>query len=473
MQLTTRDIIERAHELADLVNSEFANNYRENIKLLNETYQSVYQKLINRGDKSFLKAITSPRIDNLADFPDGAIAIILPRDFYQLYAVQHGKGRYPIPRRSKNQDPKALAYDLINDELVIYDGARLANLTIEYYPQPCTLYLNRPEEPIEIIPPHGNASDLRDVRFNHSLLAVGAGDPAELYAIIIQDLANPEKNRTRNVSITSQDFKLFIESPDFFSLIQGSRISFCSFEQLKTPITYNNAIRLVGTTEPGALQGTWFYDYEQEGDEAVGALWQFVPGYQQPVKVRDNIRLPYSFASSSSVGFITPDLGILVPCDQSVPGVEATKWLCYYKDNEVIPLYPIVGELGNIFYQLDNQLFYADATGLKINSENCLFPGKQIIAVNNLSFDSGRGLILRDAYGDYYNASPFPDSILNFPQSFYYTYLAYSLAVAYAIKQGKEAGGLISQLESQEATFYDTIERDDNAPIRIANVYRR
>ena len=52
------DIIKRATQLADIENSDFI-SFSEKIALLNEAYQTIYQKGINKGNNSFVRYINT------------------------------------------------------------------------------------------------------------------------------------------------------------------------------------------------------------------------------------------------------------------------------------------------------------------------------------------------------------------------------------------------------------------------------
>ena len=56
IKYTTKDIVNRATQLADLENSDFI-SWNENINLLNESWQKIYQQLIDNGDKTFIKEL--------------------------------------------------------------------------------------------------------------------------------------------------------------------------------------------------------------------------------------------------------------------------------------------------------------------------------------------------------------------------------------------------------------------------------
>lgn len=57
MQYTASEIIERAKNLADCGNTDFLSE-KEATQYINDAYNFVYQKLIDRGDNYFVKIIT-------------------------------------------------------------------------------------------------------------------------------------------------------------------------------------------------------------------------------------------------------------------------------------------------------------------------------------------------------------------------------------------------------------------------------
>ena len=123
------DIVKRAEQLADLENSDFI-SFSEKIALLNEAYQVLYQKGINKDVNAFVKYInTRDRV------------IQLPRDFYQLKAITmgHDKDIKVVLRRPANQSFNVLSYDIINNTLQINGETMGQNICVEYFPTPSTL----------------------------------------------------------------------------------------------------------------------------------------------------------------------------------------------------------------------------------------------------------------------------------------------------------------------------------------------
>ena len=74
MIYTISDIIKSAKQIADIENSDFI-SWNENIRLVNEAWTAVHQKLINKGDMTFVD-----EMDIGKEQP-------LPENFYQLLSV--------------------------------------------------------------------------------------------------------------------------------------------------------------------------------------------------------------------------------------------------------------------------------------------------------------------------------------------------------------------------------------------------
>ena len=123
------DIITRATQLADIENSDFI-SFAEKIALLNEAYQTIYQKGINKGNNSFVRYINTTNK-----------VIQLPPDFYQLKAVtlSHNKDVKVVMRRPANESFNILSYDIINNTLQINGETMGGTICVEYFPTPVTL----------------------------------------------------------------------------------------------------------------------------------------------------------------------------------------------------------------------------------------------------------------------------------------------------------------------------------------------
>ena len=134
------DIIKRATQLADIENSDFI-SFSEKIALLNEAYQTIYQKGINKGNNSFVRYINTTNK-----------VIQLPPDFYQLKAVtlSHNKDVKVIMRRPANESFNILSYDIINNTLQINGETMGGTICVEYFPTPVTLTFPNVDKQLEL-----------------------------------------------------------------------------------------------------------------------------------------------------------------------------------------------------------------------------------------------------------------------------------------------------------------------------------
>ena len=120
-----KDLIEQAQMLADLQNSDFI-SWKENIMFLDNAWTDLYQQIINHGDKAFLETF---------DFEGDRCE--LPCDFYQLHYICYNDGftKRPINRKSKTSTNEGPYYDIVGNEIVIYNKMNsLKNIEVQYYP---------------------------------------------------------------------------------------------------------------------------------------------------------------------------------------------------------------------------------------------------------------------------------------------------------------------------------------------------
>ena len=129
MKYNISDIVKAAKQIADLENSDFI-SWNENIRLLNEAWTAVHQKLINKGDFVFVKEILISKEQPL------------PEDFYQVMSVLDHYNT-PVPRYSIGMNDSQIWYKLINNKLIL-NGLQSAKLAYFKKPQ----FLTYPAETI-------------------------------------------------------------------------------------------------------------------------------------------------------------------------------------------------------------------------------------------------------------------------------------------------------------------------------------
>lgn len=114
------DIVKAAKQIADLENSDFI-SWNENIRLVNEAWTAVHQKLINKGDMTFVD-----EMDIGKEQP-------LPENFYQVLSILDNYNT-PVPRYSIGMNDSQIWYKIINNKLIL-NGLQSAKLTYFTKPQ--------------------------------------------------------------------------------------------------------------------------------------------------------------------------------------------------------------------------------------------------------------------------------------------------------------------------------------------------
>ena len=129
MKYNISDIVKAAKQIADLENSDFI-SWNENIRLLNEAWTAVHQKLINKGDFTFVNEMDIGKEQEL------------PTDFYQVSSILDNY-HTPVPRYSIGMNDSQIWYKIINNKLIL-NGLQSAKLTYFTKPQ----FLTYPAETI-------------------------------------------------------------------------------------------------------------------------------------------------------------------------------------------------------------------------------------------------------------------------------------------------------------------------------------
>lgn len=120
MNYNVLDIVRAARQIADLENSDFI-SWNENIRLLNEAWTSVHQKLINSGNFTFTNEVVISKEQPL------------PTDFYQILSVLDNYNT-PISRYSIGMNDSQIWYKIINNKIIL-NGLHSAKLTYFTKPQ--------------------------------------------------------------------------------------------------------------------------------------------------------------------------------------------------------------------------------------------------------------------------------------------------------------------------------------------------
>lgn len=399
--------------LADLQNSDFI-SWKENIMFLDNAWTELYQSLIDHGDKTYLQ-----------EFSFSGERTYLPDDFYQLYYVCYTNGTYekPIARKAKTSTGQGPYYDIVGNELIIYRDSvsNMNKIKVQYYPVKFSITykaneidLNRDNEM--------NFGAIYDVADRYVLVPMGANKE-------IWDVINNQKYST--VESTANMLYIAANKP--------------------VAITKNNSYVYFRVNNIG-YYGTFLDDtlsiYTILGDHFIR-----------------NVSLSEDFwntVSKSTTGTFIDDTLYLFATDyQSQTGV--------FEINNGVPKL-LSSCTGTSIVSFNGNIYYNDNNKGIIRNNDIIYPIDSYSSFNGVmkeDLNTGYGILV----DKYILRSNFENTELNFPNNFYYNILAYKLAIYYKIKQNADPSGLSALLANAEKTFYDTLPRDENNFVRIANAY--
>ena len=416
MKNSTADIVERAKQLADLEGSNFI-SWNENQHLLNENYTELYQKLVNKGDKAFLK-----------EFRCSSGVYDLPNDFMQLkgvFAFNNGNLSV-INRRSENGNLNNRSYEIKNGKLYIYGHAN--DVLVQYFPAP--VHLSTKPDNIEISLPEGTILSC----YEHKFIYVA---DSKLY---IYDLDREEST------------KILDDATNVENTWSGKNIV----------IIKDNGVQKVWDIESQTLRtlnNTYIIIRAENGNIYI---------------VSDNKVCLYCINGDSYYLNPITDLKFTLTAN-AVSDDYFEEVYYFYDDNLYFNGNLLVEDVvekdavykNGILYFCDNgNLFKCIQDEIFIIASNI----GNVVAFTGINNKSGYGILVES--GNRKIIKPYAeDVILNYPNSFFFDILAYQLAVAYKAKQGADYSQLAAQLQAMNETFFDTLGDDDFGNTRITNVY--
>lgn len=408
------DIVKRAEQLADLENSDFI-SFSEKIALLNEAYQVLYQKGINKDVNAFVKYInTRDRV------------IQLPRDFYQLKAITmgHDKDIKVVLRRPANQSFNVLSYDIINNTLQINGETMGQNICVEYFPTPSTL----------TFPNKNKTLDLSNVIDMHK----------DIY-IVDKSTAGIEIK-----SLNDSDFTKAITTSGIGNYLIHMEDDYITLTNSATTYLYNiDTGTFTTVTKPVVIYKNRTYLYDTVAKKMI------VP----------------------EINLVFEDLDIdLSNCTIAIISEDKTKYVGQnyngglfingvHQDFNANKMY----SWGDIVY-LSNGSSYIAAYDFSRNTTENSQEQMAVISIADIDDNTGYGY-LGKRLGKYSLVSFYDDTVMNFPNNTYFVFLSYLLALAFKSKQGSDTSQLAILVENAENAFYDTLARDDWNTTRITNAY--
>lgn len=455
LNYTTGDIIRRARELADLQNSDFI-SWEENMHLLDESYKKLYQEVINANDKFYLTTIT-PSDLVVESREEKEVRYSLPSNFYQLHSIVGRVDSVPVMKKALSEGKSSMRYDIINNSLVLYGGVESHDIVINYYPIPKTLTLRAPEVQADI---QGNILDCNGSKY------------------LVTD-----NGKISIIDITTGITKDF-ESAYFENVKIGVLGKKCAL--VVNPVTDNvyhiNVVtgvisavgRLGNNTILLKLNGMAYYiNFEliisEEESEYRFTLYDEKKVILKSSMQFEALRTEIPIFFSNGVASISDDYSTLYYLSDDEHQIFCTTEDRGFVFNEVYLNSPDLK-----LHLFNGSLFYADVYGVYrddiiIHSSDDY---SKYIGVNKIDYDTGYGFSVIGLDDEAVHIhSCFTDTELNFPNNFYFNFLAYQLAIAYKSKQNADVTILLQQAGEEKAHFYDSLSRDAAENCRIQNVY--
>ena len=466
------DVIKKAKQLADLENSDFI-SWNESITLLNDAYQNIYQKSINKGNNDFVRVIqTSEKCINL------------PRDFYQLKALTLKQDRFntPIMRRPQNGSFDDLSYDIYNNTLLI-NGYSSGTIILEYYPTPVTLTLPNKDEVIDL--PIGSDETLvgayKNVYFvkrtdkenpskplyNKTYIVAINRDTGEEAKVAEQSIYNEEYAVSENILFSIGDYVLFTG-------IHHDSVSFETYKDFDCIIGLNIVDFSVNVQ-----------DRKDKYDNYLGLAFNFyddtecnitVEAYGGKKKIT-SATIYGNYYDLKANNVIIPEKAFITILSKDMKhafSIDSENLNLYLDGEKIISTDKVMHVMGDSVY-LHKSIHknYCVMLDISTNEKTSLIAPSKKPIWGTVGFDKQTG------YGYYYFLgdskivihSFLEDTELNFPNNMFFNYLAYSLALSFKVKQGSDISAFMPLLETAENTFYDSLTKDDWSFTRITNVY--
>lgn len=412
MIYTAEDLVNRAYNLADIKNTDFL-SYEENIQYLNDSWTTLYQTLINKGDKQF---ITEAILNTTSRGPYSEYK--LPFDFYQMYSLKSEMGMI-VPRRVES-DGLNLSYEIVNDKLRVYGGSP-GNLIITYYRTPLYLSYPRPTMETTISNPIVDSCGVYIYESNGNIFDVRT---AEVVGSIEYD----------------RDITYRLSRGYMLICIDGA-------DSLKATSWVNFKGEQIGPTREDTPLGYWY--------DRFGNIYYTI----------ENEEEEYT-AVGLSTSFTTTEKNGILGRYHRISYDENTLYI------DDIPAFE--GDISNITYvgEFDGRdaivgcidgKYYHIAIDNKLHMNEIELREPIVLAITS------EGLITSDGTNQYI-VSYIPNTSMNFPNELFFSLVSYELAMRYAMKQNADYSGLKQGYDNAYLQWMNSLSQNANYG-RIVNIY--
>ena len=423
---TASEIIKRALQIADIENTDFL-QHRELTQYINDSWQKVYQWLINKGDKQFVEEV---KLSGVGGF-GSTIEYDLPDNFYQMLSIRNASG-YVIPRKSESESDNSCTYEIVNDKLRLYGCP--GNLVMTYWTTP--VWITFPDKDVEVenvsMATTSKAHCKNSIIDTESKLIVNA-----LTGDTIADVRTVLSNRSGyNFRLGKGHLTASNNNVSYYYNFDGQMISEHNHEYATQPdFLCGTKVLYMSTSSCVNFMGTKVGEvrFEEEdhiigGDEDV--LFNSYGEFNMNWMVSD-----------TNVGVIT--------------GRVETPY-------ELID----VASLGNKTYLIQankGQYLY-----VHINNDGTYEWDKLNIIGSQIAPLEYGPLIYT---GEHTLKSAYPETVFNFPNEIYVQLIAADLASRFMMKMNADSAGVDNLYKTMQTTFMNTLSQDAGYT-RITNAYR-
>ncbi len=425
------DLFKRSKQLADLEGSDFI-SWNEAVNCINESFIGLYEKLINMGDNSFV-----------ASFRTKETVEKLPADFWQLKGVYlwNNGNLQTINRRADNNGIHHLSYELRNGELHLFGNPN--DVLVEYFPKPKTLLMPPSDKQVTLNVPEGsNVIDCNKHTFLYESI-----DESENETLSIIDLDGIKTTKdflqiahddvVRAYLTDNYVFVVTVTEMIIYDIMTGLSVTLDETGTDYTPLVTESGREFI-VDDNGVIKSFHVED---------GAITT------NDIKTVADIGGEFIVCNDALDDFFYVLAGELYHNDTGIDGSDTPLHLIY-ADKRCFCL----GKTG--FYSVDE------------NNEINVINNSTGLNVGFIGIDERTGYgYCTKKFGSYYVCPYCEDTVLDFPNSFYYQMLSYLLAISFRSKQGADISLLSAQLDMISQTFEDTLGSDAYQFPRMGNVY--
>ncbi len=428
MRYTSKQIIERALNLADIANTDFL-THTELTQYINDAWQTVYQWLINKGDKQFVKEVileTAGSFHNWTEFE-------IPKDLYQICSIKNKMSGHIVERAAESESINSGKYDIINNRIRLYGNSQ-GPLLLTYWTVPT--FISFPDKVLD----YDKRGEIFDFCNNSVLL-----DNGDVYNVVTNELI---------ATISIQDFttyhlgsSYYVEDTDVAYVVKDFDGNLINTINKEADTTYH-----LFPTYKGNIYYQEFSNGEYSAPKSIvsGITMLNRESHPKYLTNKEDYWIYYDEADSSLViysEFEDANIGFL-----DVPTIQADSFT-WTNDFNNQPAFYITST--------DNKIYL-----FTFNSDGEIEYDQLRLRPELIRAKLRYGVLTNDAAV----YSVIPDTELNFPNELYFSLLACDLALRFAMKMNANTDGLNNLYQNMQTTFMNTLSQADSYT-RIRNCY--